>query len=293
MKYAFIAAEKACFPVTVLCEVLGVSRSGFYAWHSRPTSRRKAQDRVLGELVAEIHRASRGTYGSPRVHATLRAQQVHVGKKRVARLMREQNLRTRRKRRFRPNGTPMDATLPVAPNVLSRNFSCPAPNQVWVGDTTYISTGEGWLYLAVLLDLYSRKVVGWAMSECNDRSLVLNALKMAVQARGPAAGLLHHSDRGAQYTSQDYREALEEHGFTCSMSRPGNCWDNAVAESFFATLKVELVPKSGFPNRKVARQAIFEYIEAFYNRLRAHSAIGYKSPDGFETRMPTALSLTA
>jgi transposase InsO family protein len=284
VKFAFIESEKAQFPVSVLCEVLGVSRSGFYAWRGRPESARLARDQELGTVITEIHKRSRGTYGSPRVHAALRADDVRVGKKRVARLMQEQGLESCRKRRFRALGTQTDESLPVARNILSRQFKQNAPNVVWVGDTTYISTAEGWLYLAVLLDLHSRRVVGWAMSDTNDRALVLSALQMAAASRCPGAGLLHHSDRGSQYASQAYREALKRLGFVCSMSRKGNCWDNAVAESFFGTLKSELLDGAGFANRLDARQAIFEYIEVFYNRQRAHSGLNFLSPEQFESK---------
>ena len=282
MKYAFIHVEKANFPVSVLCSVLKVSRSGFYAWLGRPKSLRQQQNDELGATILAIHQKSRGTYGSPRVHAMLRANDVRVGKKRVARLMQQQGLVSRRKRRFKASGTQSDSALPVAKNLLGRQFKQDTPNTAWAGDTTYILTSEGWLYLAVLLDLHSRKVVGWAMSDTNDRTLVLKALHMAVARRRPAPGLLHHTDRGAQYASHEYRQALERHGFVCSMSRKGDCWDNAVAESFFGTLKVELVEGEHFDTRQEARNAVFEYIEVFYNRQRAHSGLNYLSPDQFE-----------
>lgn len=286
MKFAFIEVEKAHFPVSLLCEILAVSRSGFYAWRGRPESSRSQRDAELGEAIAAVHQRSRRTYGSPRVHAELRANEVRVGKKRVARLMREQGLTSCRKRKFKAVGTQTDAALPVATNLLDRKFKQEAPNTAWAGDTTYILTGEGWLYLAVLLDLHSRKVVGWAMSAYNDRALVASALEMAVVSRRPAPGLLHHTDRGCQYASHEYRQALAKHGLTCSMSRVGNCWDNAVAESFFGTLKAELVGSEHFFTRAEARQAIFEYIEVFYNRQRAHSALNYLSPEQFESQLP-------
>lgn len=283
MKYAFIDAEKAQFPVLLLCKVLGVSRSGFYAWRARPASQRGKTDAELAQEIAQVHAASRGTYGSPRVHAELRARGLRVGKKRVARLMRDRGLVARRRRRFQPKTTDSNHRLPIAENVLARDFARPAPNQAWVGDITYIPTTQGWLYLAVLLDLYSRRVVGWAMSDRIDRHLVLGALSMAVTNRGvPTGGVLHHSDRGSQYASDDYRKALERYGFEASMSRRGNCWDNAVSESFFATLKVEMVHQRQFATHAEARPAIFEYIEIFYNRQRRHSTLGYVSPAQFE-----------
>lgn len=292
MKYAFIEAQKARFPISLLCEVLGVARSGFYAWKSRPTAKRKAQDAELGAKVVAIHQASRRTYGSPRIHAELRADGVRVGRKRIARLMRAQGLAGRTRRRIR-QATAEGATVPPASNVLAREFKRSQPNEAWVGDMTYIWTAEGWLYLAVLLDLHSRRVVGWAMSERIDRHLALSALEMALGRRAPQPGLVHHTDRGSQYTSLDYRQALEKHGLVCSMSRRGNCWDNAVAESFFATLKTELLPERPFPTRAAARQAVFEYVEVFYNRQRRHSALGYLTPAGLEDQTSANLPQTA
>lgn len=285
MKYAFVEAQKAEFPVAVLCAVVEVSRSGYYAWRRQPRSARGIEDAQLTDTITRVHETSRGTYGSPRVHAELKEQGVHIGRKRVARLMRDKGLAARRKRRFHPKTTDSNHPHPIADNTLARTFTQPAPNRAWVGDITYIRTDEGWLYLAVLLDLYSRKVVGWAMSARIDRHLVLDALAMATTHRGAgAAGVLHHSDRGSQYASDDYRAALAGLGFKASMSRKGNCWDNAVAESFFSTLKTELVHQCHFATRAEARLAIFEYIEVFYNRQRRHSAIGYLAPVVFEAR---------
>jgi transposase InsO family protein len=287
VKYTFIAAQKAEFPVSVLCSVLGASRSGYYAWCARPQAAREQQDAILAEAITEVHDQSRGTYGSPRVHAELKQRGVQVGKKRIARLMRDRGLAARRKRRFRPSTTESQHPHPVAANLLARSFSRPAPNQAWVGDITYIRTDEGWLYLAVLLDLFSRRVVGWSMSEHIDTQLALGALRMAVSNRR-SSGVLHHTDRGIQYASLEYRQALADHGLTASMSRKGNCWDNAVAESFFATLKAEVVHQRRFTSRAEARRAIFDYIEVFYNRRRRHSAIQYLSPMEFEAQaMPT------
>lgn len=285
MKYGFIDAEKAFFPVSLLCKTLGVARSGYYAWLARPASVRSKTDATLAETIGKVHAASRGTYGSPRVHAELRDQGVRVGKKRVARLMRLSGLAARKRRRFRPSTTDSNHRHPVAENVLARSFAREAPNQAWVGDVTYVPTSEGWLYLAVLLDLHSRRVVGWAMSDRNDRRLVLGALTMAVANRGvPAAGVLHHSDRGSTYACEDYQQALKDNGFAVSMSRRGNCWDNAVTESFFATIKTEMIHDRRFTTRAEARTAIFEYIEVFYNRQRRHSTLGYQSPTSYEAK---------
>ncbi len=281
MKFAFIAGEKAAFPVTVLCRTLAVSRAGFYAAQARPPAARARADGQLAVEIAAIHGESRQRYGSPRVHAELRARGQGVSRKRVARLMRHRGLAARRRRRFRVT-TDSRHAFPVAANVLARQFAAPAPDTVWVTDITYIPTGEGWLYLAVILDLCSRGIVGWAMSERITRQLPLDALGMALGRRRPSPGLLHHSDRGSQYASGDYQTHLARHGFVGSMSRRGDCWDNAVAESFFATLKVELVHDALWPTRAAARGAVFEYIEVFYNRQRRHSSLGFLSPLAFE-----------
>ena len=240
MKFDFIHAKKASYPVAVLCEQLGVSRSGYYAWAKRAESPRSRSDRELGLEVAAVHQESRGRYGSPRVHAELRARGRHVARKRVARLMRQQGLAARRRRRF-VRTTDSAHRQPVADNLLARQFSPGQPNCTWATDITYVATRQGWLYLAVVLDLFSRQVVGWAMGQTIDTQLVLGALDMALKSRKPPQGLLHHSDRGSQYASADYQRALEQRGIRCSMSRKGNCWDNAVVESFFSSLKMELV----------------------------------------------------
>jgi putative transposase len=290
VKFEFIQAQKAHFPVEFLCEQLGVSRSGFYAWSRRPASARQEEDQKLAAEVAQAHRDSRGVYGSPRVHAQLRAQGRRVSRKRVARLMEQQKLAARRRRR-RVCTTDSKHGLPVAPNVLNRNFCPAAPNRTWATDITYVWTAEGWLYLAVVLDLFSRKVVGWAMGEHIDRHLVLSGLEMALQGRQPPQGLIHHSDRGSQYASTDYQQALASRGIECSMSRKGNCWDNAVVESFFSSLKQELVYRTDFATRQQARSALFEYIEVFYNRQRRHSTLGYLSPVDFENAaLPVTLA---
>jgi putative transposase len=281
VKFVFIAAEKAVYPVGVLCDVLGVSRSGYYAWSGRPEPARAKSDAQLKAQIAAVHEKSRSTYGSPRVHAELRGKGVRVGKKRVERLMRDDGIKARQKRRFRLT-TDSNHTHPIAPNVLARQFTVTAPNKVWVTDVTYIATDEGWLYLAAILDLFSRRVVAWATSATNDRALALDALELALRARQPAAGLLHHSDRGSPYASEDYRQALRQRGLAASMSRSGDCWDNAVAESFFATLKTELIRDIDFLTRDQARREVFAYIEGSYNRRRRHSSLGYANPNKFE-----------
>jgi putative transposase len=283
VKFAFIAVEKASAPVAVLCKVLEVSRSGFYAWEQRVPSAHSLEDAKLRVHIAAIHERSRGLYGAPRVHAELRASGFTVSRKRVARLMRELGLASRRKRRFKAT-TDSKHSLPVAENVLDRQFEVDAPNVAWVTDITYVWTSEGWLYLAAILDLFSRRVVGFAMSDRIDRTLVLDALSAAIGRRVPSAGLVHHSDRGSQYASNDYQAALDDLGVVCSMSRKGNCWDNAVAESFFATLKSELIYLRRFATRAEAREAIFEFIESFYNRQRRHSTIGYATPVEYEMK---------
>jgi putative transposase len=287
VKFVFIAAEKAVYPVGVLCDVLEVSRSGYYAWSKRPEPARAKSDAQLKAQIAAVHEKSRHTYGSPRVHAALRGKGVRVGKKRVERLMREDGIKAHQKRRFRRT-TDSNHTHPIASNILDRQFTVSAPNKVWVTDVTYISTHEGWLYLAAILDLFSRRVVGWATSATNDRALALDALELALRARRPAAGLLHHSDRGSPYASEDYRQALRQRGLVASMSRSGDCWDNAVAESFFATLKTELVDHEHYPTRAAATASIGDYVERFYNPARLHSHLGYKSPIEFELKRQIA-----
>ena len=256
MRFAFIAAEKAAFPVRLLCRTLAVSRAGFYAWQARPPAPRARADERLGLEIAAIHAESRQRYGSPRIHAELTERGCRTSRKRVARLMRVRGLAARRRRRFRVT-TQSRHPFPVAPNVLARQFERTVPDQAWVTDITYIPTGEGWLYLAVILDLCSRFAVGWAMSERITDDLTLDALGMALARRRPPQGLLHHSDRGSQYASGDYQKLLECHGIICSMSRRGDCWDNAVAESFFATLKVELVHDATWDTRTAARTELF------------------------------------
>jgi transposase InsO family protein len=266
-----------------MCRLLAVSRAGFYAWRQRPMAPRTRQDQTLAVAVAAIYTDNHGRYGSPRVQMELRARGQRSGRKRIARLMRLQGLRARPRRRYRTT-TDSRHDLPVCPNLLARRFAVAQANTVWVTDMTYIWTPQAWLYLAVIIDLFSRRVVGWSMSERLDRKLALDALRMALAQRRPPHGLIHHSDRGSQYASEDYQQLLAQHGLRCSMSRRGDCWDNAVAESFFASLKLELVYQVQWPSRAAARTALFEYLELFYNRRRRHSSLGYLSPVEFERR---------
>lgn len=277
MKYQFIEQYRQEFSIVVLCQVLGVSESGFYAWRKRPTCRRKREDAQLTQEIRQVFALHRGRYGSPRLHVELREQGKSCSRKRVARLMQQAGISAQRKQR-RVVTTRRDATHPVAPNLLDRDFTVPEPNKKWASDITYIPTTQGWLYLAVILDLYSRIVVGWSMSTCCDEQLVERALDMALARRRPKAGLLHHSDRGCQYTSRAYRRRLEQAGMVVSMSRKGNCWDNAAMESFFGSLKEECVGSIIYLSHEQARQALFEYLEIYYNRQRRHSTLGYVSP---------------
>ena len=278
MSYAFIRGHVAAFPVQVMCEALGVSRSGYCAWAGRPESARAAADRDPAAEVRVAHEASRGRHGSPRVHAELRAHGRRVGRERVARLMRGMGLSARRKRRFRRT-TDSTHAFPVAPNLLGRDFTAGAPGRVWLADLTCIWTAEGWLCLAVVLDLFSRRVVGWAMADHLGHELALAALDMAIARERPEPGLLHHSDRGVQFAAHEYRKRLRLHGMLCSMSRKGDCWDNAPMESFFATLKGELVEERDYLTRDEARADVFQYVEGFYNRRRLHSGLGYLTPE--------------
>jgi putative transposase len=283
VKFSFIAAEKATYSVEVLCSVLGVSRSGYYAWQGRKEPRRRAKDRQLGVEVEAIYCGAFQSYGSPRIHRELAARGVHVGKKRVERLLRERGLSARRPKRFRST-TDSNHSQPIAPNLLARNFQAASPNQAWVGDITYLWTSQGWLYLAVLLDLFSRRVVGWSLSPSLEQSVALSPLDQAIEARRPSPGLIVHHDRGVQYASEAYRDRLERRGLRASMSRKGDCWDNAVAESFFASLKKELAHKVRWETMAQAQSQVADYIENFYNRRRRHSTLGYLSPVEFELR---------
>jgi putative transposase len=282
VKFAWIAAEKATFRVSQLCRALAVAPSGYYAWVRRPASARVQRDRRLKVLVRASFDASKQRYGSPRIHRDLVEQDEPVSRKRVIRLMQEEGLAARTRKRFKCT-TNSNHDQPVATNLLDRQFTAVAPNQRWVGDTTEFVIGEsGKLYLAAILDLYSRFIVGWAVSAVNDRHLTLRALEMAIKRRCPETGLLHHSDQGCTYASEDYQKRLAAHGITCSMSRRGNCHDNAVMESFFSTVKSELADR--FPSFGEAKMEIFDYIEVFYNQRRRHSTLGQISPAAFERR---------
>jgi transposase InsO family protein len=282
VRFTFIAAKKAEHTVSMLCRCLDVTRSGFYAWRRRPESTHATTDRRLRVLVRASFDASRQRYGSPRIHADLTDQDVRVSRKRVGRVMREEGLKARARKRYKCT-TMSDHDQPVAANVLNQDFTADAPNQRWVGDTSEFLVGDsGKLYLAAILDLYSRFVVGWAVSAVNDRHLVIKALEMALKRRCPEAGLLHHSDQGGPYASEDYQTVLVGAGITCSMSRRGNCFDNAVMESFFSTVKAEL--GEHFESYGIAKEQLFDYIEPFYNQRRRHSTLGQISPAAFERR---------
>lgn len=284
MKYQFIREQQHQFQVRVLCEVLEVSESGYYAWRKRlPNQHRQEEDEQVTIQLEAVFDQSRQTYGSPRVHGALRVKGVECSRRRVARLMRKKGLVScwRRKKR-KVCTTDSNHNQPVAPNRLDRDFTATAVNQKWVGNITGVWTEEGWLYLATLEDIYSRRIVGWVMSGMRDERLVEDALWMALVRRQPSSGLLHHTDRGSQYTSRSYKAVLGHYGIELSMSRKGNCWDNAVMESFFGTLKAEGTDRRSFNTRQEAKTVIFEYIEVFYNRQRLHSSLGYVSPEIFE-----------
>lgn len=280
MKYAFIYDHREAFSIRIMCGVLKVSASGYYAWVDRPVSERQQEDDVLTEHIRDSHQRSRNTYGSPRIHADLQAMGFKVGRKRVARLMRMRGIRARQKGRYKTT-TRRDPSRLAAVNLLQQDFGADAINEKWLADITYIDTREGWLYLAAVLDAHSRKIVGWSMSTSLHRKLVEDALKMGLGRRTITGQLIHHSDQGSQYTSQDYLTLLAENQIQVSMSGTGNCYDNAMMESFFGTLKAECVVER-YPTRQQARQEIFEYIEVWYNRQRRHSALGYLSPEQFE-----------
>ena len=282
MKFAFIAQQLCGLPVDVVCDALEVSRSGYYAWRDRPVSRRGQRRTSLAEKIRDVHSDNRGVYGSPRVWRALKAAGEKVCQNTMAKVMRTHGLRGKVKRKFVPCTTDSAHAQPIASNVLDRQFTADTPNRKWAGDITYIPTEEGWLYLAGVIDLHSRRIVGWSMADHLQTDLVADALTMALARRLPAAGLLHHSDRGVQYASDAYQSLLRDHGIQGSMSGKGDCWDNAVMESFWATLKTELVHHEHYATREQARRSIFEYIEVFYNRKRLHSSLGYVSPETFE-----------
>ena len=277
MKFQFIDVAKESFPVTRLCQTLGVSQSGYFAWRSRPASPRQREDLVLLAHIRSAFTLSNGTYGSPRMTRELQDEGVQVGRRRTARLMRENGLKARQKRRFMLT-TDSHHGFPVAPNFLEQDFSAKRPNQQWNADIPSAWRGEGWLYLAVVEDLATREIVGWSMADHLRAGLCVNALVMALQRRRPPRGLIHHSDRGVQYAAEPYRRVLERHGVKQSMSRRGNCLDNAPMESFFASLKKEQIHHVRFGSREEAKAAVFDYIEVFYNRRRLHSALGHRTP---------------
>lgn len=277
MRYAFIEQHRGSYPLQGLCAVLQVSDSGFASWQRGEGPQRWLSDRQLLAHIREVHEETKAAYGSPRIYQELKGRGIPVSKGRVERLMRENGLRGRHKRRFKAT-TDSKHTLPVAPNLLEQNFETERPDQAWTADITYLATAEGWLYLAIVLDLYTRQIVGWAMRERMTKELVIDALRMVWFRRRPLPGLIHHSDRGSQYCSHDFQKQLAEYGMLASMSRKGNCWDNATSESFFNSLKNERVHGSRYETRDEARADLFDYVEVFYNRSRRHSALGDQSP---------------
>lgn len=281
MRYRFIEGHRRSWPVRLMCQVLEVTPGGYYGWRGRPASARAQASEALLGAIREVHGEAKARYGSPRIHAELVARGKPCCVNTVARLMREHGIAAKTKRKFRCT-TDSNHGRPVAENVLDRRFEPEAADRAWTADITFIPTGEGWLYLAAVEDLHSRRIVGWSMSDRIDSRLVVDALEMAVARRLPGVGLVAHSDRGSQYASEHYQRVLASHGITCSMSRRANCWDNAPMESFFATLKKELVHDEDYATRAAARASIFEFIEVFYNRVRRHSALGYKSPIEYE-----------
>lgn len=282
MRFEFIAAEKASFSVARLCRAMKVAESGYYAWSKRPLSKRKKDDERLKVHIRASHNASRKTYGSPRVYKDVKAEVLKISRKRVARLMREDGLSGTPPKKFKRT-TDSAHDKPIAPNILDRKFSTvEAPNKVWAADITYIWTAAGWLYLAIIIDLFSRRVVGYAIDDHMRAELVTDALKSALRSRDVDGGLMHHSDRGSQYAGDEMKKITEDHGITLSMSRRGNCWDNAVAESFFATIKKELIHRQYWLSKKQTIDAVTNYIVNFYNRRRRHSSIGYVSPAEYE-----------
>ena len=287
MRYAFIRDNEQRHRVSVLCRVFKVSVSGYFGWKARPESKRAIENRRLLEAIKDIHKGRRCSYGSPRVHKELLAKGITCSLNRVARIMRENSIASISKRKFK-HTTDSGHDYPIAPNLLNREFDVLRPNEVFVSDITYIATDEGWLYLATVLDLCTRRIVGWSMDKRMTKKLVIDALDMAVKDRRPGPGVLNHSDRGSQYASDEYQANLKKYGMVCSMSRKGNCWDNAVMESFYRSLKVECVYLQKYKTREEARRDIFTYIELFYNRVRRHSYLGYLSPDEYERMLLAA-----
>jgi putative transposase len=284
MIFRLIDAKKAELPIERMCMLLAVSVSGYYAWRNRDPSERQLDDMVILAHIRAHFSASNGTYGSPRMHAELRDEGLDIGRHRVARLMRDNGLRANRKRRYKRT-TDSDHGGAVAPNLLDQDFACDRPDQKWGVDISYVWTAEGWLYLAIVLDLFARRIVGWAVSDRLKRDLALAALKRAIALRNPPPGLIHHSDRGSQYCSDDYQRLLKVHGMVASMSDKGNCYDNAMVETVFKTVKSELVWRTSFQTRWQAEKSIGRYIDGFYNPCRRHSALGYRSPMIFEAVM--------
>jgi putative transposase len=282
MRFKFIDQHRQQFPVRLLCRVLAVAPAGYYAWRRRPIAARQVRAGVLIESIRQVHAQSRGVYGSPRVHRQLRRQGTSCCENTVAKLMKQHQIRSRIRRRFKVRTTDSNHRYPIAPNTLARNFARRRPDQAWAADITFIPTQQGWLFLCAVIDLCSRRIVGWSLSDHLRAAAAMDALKMALKERKPESGLLHHSDRGVQYACGEYRRLLQDHGLKSSMSRSGNCYDNAVMESFFKTLKVELVHHEHYLTHQQARQSLYEYIEIFYNRQRLHSALDYQSPCTYE-----------
>lgn len=283
MKFAFLDDYRGGLSKAHACQVMGVTDRGLRAWKHRPTSHRQRRDMVLLAHIRDQHRASQGSYGRPRMTEELNELGLHVGHRRVGRLMRQNAICVVRTRKFKAT-TDSDHTFNIAPNLLLQDFAASQPNQKWAGDITYIWTREGWVYLAVILDLHSRRVIGWAISNRMKKDLAIRALNMAIALRRPPKGCIHHTDRGSQYCSHDYQKILKKHSLTASMSGKGNCYDNAAVESFFKSLKAEMVWRKNWQTRREVEVALFEYINGFYNPRRRHSALGWKSPVAFERK---------
>ncbi len=289
MKYLFIANHQGAHSVEMMASTLGVTRSGYYAWKSRGVSNRQKADKELVQLIKRIHSETKCCYGSPRLTKELGRRGKHVGHNHVARLIAENGLAARRKKKFRITTASKKGQW-IAENLLRRRFNVSSPNRTWVSDITYIATAEGWLYLAIIIDLFSRRVVGWSMGTRINAQLIIRAFLMAITRRQPPRGLVFHSDRGSQYADMEFRRLIREHGMRQSMSRRGNCWDNACAESFFNSLKTELIGKHVFTSRDQAQSSLFEYMEVFYNRQRLHSTLDYLTPDEYENKALEASS---
>jgi len=292
VKYAWIAENRDSFPIARMCRTLGVSPSGYYAWRKRKPSPRSQRREQIAQAAVEAYQQSHGVYGYRKVHDDLIDQEIECCRETVRKIMREEGLFSRTKRKFVVT-TDSQHAMPVAENLLDRQFEATGPNQKWAADITYLATAEGWLYLAVVMDLFSRRIIGWSMSDSLQSQLVLDALMMATAARQPGDDLLHHSDRGSQYASDAFQELLRRHTISCSMSRKGNCWDNAPVESFFGKLKTEWVHGKTYPTRQAAETDVFKYIELFYNRKRKHAALGYLSPVDFENSTKSELETAA